>query len=171
MEHKNVRRVILAGVIAFGIAGRAWGQQQQLAAKPADSSLSMARYYAGSVASIGTFPGTLVRLSCGSSGGTNVMGQNDQRGRDYALIVHGDDAMHPLLPGTDEVRRELDSVDLQGTDVAVHGKYYPSTGWILVSRIVVVARAAVHNDEASRAEIVGLTTGRDGLRLARCASD
>ncbi len=41
---------------------------------------------------------------------------------DYALIVHGDEVIHPLLPGTDEVRRELNSDGLQGTGVAVRGR-------------------------------------------------
>ena len=44
--------------------------------------------------------------------------------------------IHPLLPGTAEVAAKINSRALHGKKVKVAGKYYPSTGAILVSRIV-----------------------------------
>jgi hypothetical protein len=178
MERTYLNRVVLASVIALGIAGRAWGEQQPLAAKPGEgSSPSMARFYNGSVVNIGEFPGTLVRASCAPNGSGGATAQHDQSRPGYALIVLGDDVMHPLVPGTDEVRRELNSVGLQGTRVAVHGQYDPSTGVILVDHIVVAKSGAVHGDQAQASQDQGggstavLTPAGDGFRLARCASD
>lgn len=151
MQHSHFHRgVILASVIALGISGRSWGGERPLAVKqPADSGLSIAKFYTAPLVNVGEFSGMLVRLSCDSNG-------SEQTRRDYALVLQGDDVVHPLLPGTDEVRRELSSARLQGTEIAVHGKYYPNTGVIFVSRIAVTSQRS---------------TAGDAPTLARCARD
>jgi hypothetical protein len=173
-SHRSPHRVIVAGLIAAGIAAPVWGGEYPQAVTTAPgSSLSTARFYTASMVNVGEFPGTLVRLSCAwnESGGAEAQGEQPHG---YALVMDGDDTIHPLLPGTDEVRSQLKAVDLQGTAVAVHGKYYPSTGIIFVSRIAVRPPAAAHREVVSKAGMdEDSAVGSNDVRaagLAVCAS-
>jgi len=174
MERTHLHRLLLASVLVFGLSTAARGAQLLSVAKPgADSNPPLAKFYAGSTVNVGEFPGTLVRLSCDSGGNSNAKARRHESGPDYALVVQGDGVMHPLFPGTDEVRRQLNSLDEQETAAAVYGKYYPSTGAILVSRVMITNPAA-RTDEALR-ELRGVSTAelpaaREGLRLAQCSS-
>jgi hypothetical protein len=166
-----LRGGILAGMIVLGIGASAWAADDQPlpGTPPADSALSLTRYYTASLANVGQFPGNLVRLSCDADGSANPGAQREQPRHDYALVLQGDDTIHPLLPGTDEVRRELSSANLQGADVLAQGKYYPSTGVIFVNQLVFRNPGTVHGTEASESERHQSSAIR--LSLARCASD
>lgn len=163
------RRVIFASLIAAGVCGPAWGGEfLRAVTPPTGSSPSLARFYSGPITSVGEFPGTLVRLSCDSNEGGNPKAESKQQQDGYALMVDGDDAIHPLLPGTDEVRSQLNSVDLQGRNAIVYGKYYPSTGVIFAGRIGVRNSGAVQGGVASN--LRRLNTVGDA-HLAVCASN
>jgi hypothetical protein len=160
---------MLASLMAIGISGSAWAGDRGLLTGPvtADSTLSLARYYSASIANIGRFPGTLVRLSCEANGGATPTEQSEQPQYDNALVLRGDDVMHPLVPGTDEVRRELSAAALRGAEVIAQGKYYPSTGAIFVSSLMIRNSGAAHDAATPEGQ-----TGRlAGIRLARCATD
>ena len=43
--------------------------------------------------------------------------------------------IHPLLAGTDEMLKRINSSELHDKKGVVTGKYYPSTGAILVSSV------------------------------------
>jgi len=43
--------------------------------------------------------------------------------------------LHPLLAGTEEVEKQINSNELHGKHVLVRGNYYPTTGYILVEKI------------------------------------
>jgi len=171
MERKYLHRVVLACVFALALGGRAWGQAQRLTTELGADSSPMTKFYTGPMVNIGEFPGTLVRLSCDPNGTAYDAPARDRPGQYYALMVQGDTVLHPLLPGTPEVKQELNSVGLHGTDVAVQGKYYPSTGAILVSRIVEAGSSVARDGQAAQdhrgTSPATLTAG--GLRLARCA--
>ena len=133
MKHTFVLAVSLAGMIAVGLGGSARGEDASSWPPGGRTSLAITKFYVGSLSTVGDFPGTLVRLSCRSDAIDSSVPRCAQS--EHALIVEGDEGAHVLLPGTDEVRRELESPVFEQTDVRVHGKYYPSTGAILVNRI------------------------------------
>jgi hypothetical protein len=95
-----------------------------------------ARFYAGSTYDIkvGTFPGKLVCLSCdlGSPGAKHQCGAVGHR---HALAAEDGAMVHPLIPGTKEVLAQINSDELHGKKVRVHGKYYPALGAILVEQV------------------------------------
>ena len=99
------------------------------------SVLSMARFYGGGGARIGDFPGKLVCLRCDLKPGPGAMAQCEKEGHHHALAMDSDGMIHPLLPGTDKVLKQINSGELHDKEVTVHGKYYPASGAILVDRI------------------------------------
>jgi hypothetical protein len=157
------RSVILASVIAGGIGGRASAAELR-AAPAAASSPSIARFYTSPMVSVGDFPGTLVRLSCDSNDANPKAAPAQRLQGGYGLVLQGDDVIHPLLPGTAEVRRGLSAVGLAGANVSVYGRYYPSNGVIFVSRIFVRTPGAATEEVASEDDQTS------GLRLARCVN-
>lgn len=127
--------MILVSLVILSLGEDAWGQTQlPLMSLEGGSARSMTRLYDGTSVIVGEFPGKLVRLNC-ESNWTSIpatrCGQTN-----YALIVGGGEMVHALLPGTEEAQQDLDSIELPETDVMVYGKYYPSTGVILVNRVV-----------------------------------
>lgn len=160
--------VIVAGMIVLAIGGRASAAEVSAAA-PTDSSRSIATFDTASTVNAGEFRGKVVWLSCDSKGADRKT--QDQQGRpDYALVLQGDDAIHPLMPGTAEVRRQLSSVALEGATVVVDGKYYPNTGVILVSRIAVQTPGLASKHQPRGWWSGAQLDGDDQPRLARCAS-
>jgi len=135
MKRPSIRGLILVTAIVLSTGGRTWAQEQ---------SLMGSWLYTMSDTNIGEFRGTLVRLSCASNANADSSARGEQSLHDYGLMVQGDDAIHPFLAGTRQVRRELVSVGLEGTEVAVQGKYYPSTGMIFASGLV---RESPANDQ------------------------
>ncbi len=63
------------------------------------------------------------------------MAQCEKEGHHHALSMDSYSMVHPLLAGTDDVLKQINSGELHGKEVAVHGRYYPSTGVIFVDRI------------------------------------
>lgn len=99
------------------------------------STLSMTRFYGGADERIGDFPGKLVCLRCDLKGGPEAMALCEKEGHRHALSMDSDSMVHPLLAGTDKVLKQINSGELHGKEVAVHGTYYPGTGVIFVDRI------------------------------------
>ena len=98
---------------------------------------SMLRFYAGSPAltRTGDFPGKLVCLRCDLKPGPDAMAQCEKEGHRHALSMDRDAMIHPLIAGSEPVLKQINSAELHGKDVVVHGKYYPATGIIFVDRI------------------------------------
>src|SRR5262249_57805143 len=111
--------MILAAIIVLTIGGRAGADEQPPSAPGVSSTFSMARFYTAPLLGVGEFPGRIVRLSCDSNGTPDGVTRCSNSG--HALVVDGDTLLHPLLPGTPEVREELNSSQLQETEVKVRG--------------------------------------------------
>ena len=128
--------ILSAALAVFVTAGIARSEEKHSAAPPQGGSISsMANFYGGSSARIGNFPGKLVCLRCDLKGGPGAMAQCEKEGHHHALSMDSDGMIHPLLAGTEAALKQINSGELHGKDVAVHGKYYPATGAILVDRI------------------------------------
>jgi len=167
MKGSQTLRGVALALLVLSIGGNAWaGDGLPLTGTGrADSTLSVTKYTGASLANVGQFPGNLVRLSCDANGTPTDQGK--QPGYDYALVLPGDDALHALVPGTDEVRRQLSSSELQGADAVVGGKYYPSTGAIFVSSVTIGRSAGSHGATAASSETERSSAVK--LSLARCA--
>jgi len=134
---KRLAGAILSAALAvFITAGSARSEEKHSAAPPqGGSTLSMTRFYGGANASIGDFPGKLVCLRCDLKGGPGAMAQCEKEGHRHALSMDSDSMVHPLLAGTDKVLKQINSGELHGKQVTVHGKSYPATGAIFVDQI------------------------------------
>jgi hypothetical protein len=125
-----------AALLGFVTVSSTWGEEEHSAeARSTGSTLSMARFYGGGGARTGDFPGRLVCLRCDLKPGPNAMSQCEKLGHHHALSMEMDAMIHPLLPGTEKTLKQINSGELHGKDVIVHGKYYANTGAILVDRI------------------------------------
>ncbi len=129
-------------MVAIGfaaVAGTAAGAEEHTHGRGAPESggsvLGMAKFYPGVGDRVGTFPGKLVCLRCDLKGGSEAMAACAKEGHRHALAMDGGSMIHPLLAGTEEVLARINSAELHGKHVEVRGKYYPSTGVILVDRI------------------------------------
>lgn len=105
---------------------------------PGGQTLSMAKFYAGPLERMGTFPGKLVCLRCDLAHSTQRAEQCQKEGHVHALSMDDGSMIHPLLAGTEEALKQINSPQLHGKKVKVDGKHYVMTGAILVSRITVV---------------------------------
>ncbi|MEO8605337.1 MAG: hypothetical protein ABI629_22400 [bacterium] len=101
----------------------------------AGHELSMSRFFSGPVSDIGTFNGKLACLRCDLAHGPDGAAQCQKEGHRHALSMQDGSMIHPLLPGTDEMRNQINSNELHDKTVIVTGRYYPITGAILVSSI------------------------------------
>lgn len=99
------------------------------------AGLSMTKFYTGDHAKVGTYPGELVCLRCDLGNDPDAMKQCAAEGHRHALSMDGGAMIHPLLPAHEEVADQINSAELHGDEVEVHGNYYPSTGAILVDQI------------------------------------
>lgn len=128
--------ILSAAVAVLVSAGIARSEEKHSgAASQGGSTLSMTRFYGGSDERIGDFPGKLVCLRCDLKGGPDAMAQCEKEGHHHALSMDSDSMVHPLLAGTEDVLRQINSGELHGKEVTVHGRYYPGTGVIFVDRI------------------------------------
>ena len=76
--------------------------------------------YSGSLGSMGECPGKLVR---------------EGPGPNKVFLVMEGGMVHALWPATEDTRHVLRAADSNGADVTVNGKYYPSIGVIVVTRV------------------------------------
>ncbi len=136
-NNRFVGAVVAVAVAMLTVGGVARGDEKRSAqaASSEGSTLSMSKFYGGSSARTGDFPGKLVCLRCDLKPGPGAMAQCEKEGHRHALAMDSDGMIHPLLPGTEKVLKQINSGELHGKEVTVHGKYYPATGAILVDRI------------------------------------
>lgn len=102
---------------------------------PGGDQMSMSRFYTGPVSRIGTFKGKLMCLRCDLAHAPDGAAQCQKEGHKHALSMDDGSMIHPLLAGTDEMLKRINSSELHDKSVIVTGKYYPSTGAILVSSV------------------------------------
>ena len=132
-----VGALLAEGVAMLVTAGPARGGEKYSAnALTSDgSTLSMSKFWSSQSGRTGAFPGKLVCLGCDLKPSRGAMAQCKTEGHRHALSMENDSMIHPLLAGTEQVLKQIDSGELQGKEVVVHGKYYPSTSAILADRI------------------------------------
>ncbi len=136
MKRRHICSLAAAAIALVALAGHALAAgEEQHPASAQSATLSMARFYHGASQRVGDFPGTLVCLRCDLKPGPGAMRQCEEEGHRHALSMESDGMIHPLLAGTPDVLEQINSGALHGKAVTVHGKYYPSTGAILVDRI------------------------------------
>ncbi len=139
--HPKFARAAVAAValLALGTGSPVRGDEQHSAREPSSegSTLSMNKFWSSETGRVGNYPGKLVCLRCDLKPGPGMMAQCQKEGHRHALSMEADSMIHPLLPGTEEVLRQINSGELHGEEVSVHGKYYPSTAAILVDRVTV----------------------------------
>jgi len=100
--------------------------------------MSMPRFYVSpsDETKVGDFPGRLVCLRCDlAPRKEGAMKQCAETGHRHALSMDEGAMIHPLLAGTEEALKQINSDQLHNQHVRVHGRYYQSTGAILVDRI------------------------------------
>lgn len=99
--------------------------------------MSMPRFYVNpsEETKIGDFPGRLVCLRCDLAAKPGAMKQCAEAGHRHALSMDEGAMIHPLLAGTGEALKQINSEELHNKNVKVHGRYYQSTGAILVDRV------------------------------------
>ncbi len=136
--HKTARMAVLLVAVALFVGTSAVGAEEGSSASqapPGGQTVSMAKFYVGSHGNIGTFPGKLVCLRCDLGSAPGREAQCKKEGHRHALSMDDDSMIHPLVSGTEEVLKEINSTELHGKKVVVHGKHYPSTGFIFVDQI------------------------------------
>jgi len=130
--------IVLSLVAAVSVA-LAEGEHSSRGAIPGQGDgLSMTKLYTGDQTKVGTFKGKLVCLRCDLGDAPGAMKQCAAKGHRHALSMEGGDMIHPLLAGTKEAQEQINSGELHGKNVAVHGNYYPNTGFILADRVTAV---------------------------------
>lgn len=94
----------------------------------------MSEFYAGGESiQTGSFPGKIVCLRSDRQF-VAAPGEECAAGkRIFALKLEEGDLTQPLLAGSEEVAQQFD--EMLGEDVVVQGKFYPSTGMILVASL------------------------------------
>jgi hypothetical protein len=119
-------------VIACGTANAAEHAKQATR----EQSAEMERFYTGGKMKTGEFTGKLVWLCTDQVQGQPAPKQDcEKEGHRHALSMSGGEMVHPLLPGTKRVGEQLTSPELHDKEIVVHGKYYPSSGVILVTDV------------------------------------
>lgn len=137
MKSNRLELVVASILISLLLATPLWAEKGHGAQNqpPGGETLSMAKFYAGPLETIGTFPGKLVCLRCDLGHAPNAAAVCKEKGHVHALSMDDGSMIHPLLAGTQQALQQINSPQLHDKEVTVAGKYYPSTGAILVSRI------------------------------------
>ncbi|MFQ5666891.1 MAG: hypothetical protein ACE5I7_10730 [Candidatus Binatia bacterium] len=141
MNHHYVPIGVVLGGLAMAILGGspAWSEEHL---SQRGSSSSMITAYAGPIdMHVSKYTGKLVCLQCDLTPGPGAMKQCEKKGHHHALSMDGNTMIHPLLAGTEAVLKQINSGKLHDKKVTVHGKYYPTTGFILVDRIDLAEKA------------------------------
>ncbi len=123
---------ILAGIVIITVGAAARGEEAQKPAPPG-SSPALTRFYSGFLTHEGMFSGKLLCLCCDLMPDTGKPKTCDAHGHHHVLLVEGD--LFPLIAGTEETTKQINSDELHGKQVIVTGKYYATTGFILVDNI------------------------------------
>jgi hypothetical protein len=119
--------ILLTVLSSFTIAGAADA--------PPGSGLELQRFYSGPLGHTGTFRGKLLCLCCDLMPDPGKREHCDKNHHQAVLSIEEDGSLHPLIAGTAEVTKQMNSDALHGKQVAVSGNYYPSTGLIFVNKI------------------------------------
>lgn len=127
--------MILAAAVSFGTGGIAYAQETVPQAPPLGSSLELSKFYTGPLGHRGVFSGKLLCLCCDLAPKTDKPKTCDANGHHHVLLIEDETMLHPLLAGTEDVAKVINSNELHGKKVLVRGNYYPTTGYILVQKI------------------------------------
>ncbi|HZP40528.1 MAG TPA: hypothetical protein VFD84_03350 [Candidatus Binatia bacterium] len=101
-----------------------------------DQSAEMEKFYTGGRTKTGEFTDKLVWLCTDRVQGQPAPKQDcESEGHRHALAMSGGEMVHPLLAGTKQIDEQLTSPTLHDKEIVVHGKYYPSSGVILVIHV------------------------------------
>jgi len=126
--------MILVAAVSLA-AGSAYAQETVPQAPPVGSSLALSKFYTGPLGHRGVFGGKLLCLCCDLAPKSDKPRNCDEHGHHNVLFVEDETMLHPLLAGTEEVEKQINSNELHGKHVLVRGNYYPTTGYILVEKI------------------------------------
>ncbi len=99
------------------------------------SSPELQTFYSGQLGHTGRFPGKLLCLCCDLMPDSGKAKSCDKNNHQAVLSIDEDGSLHPLIAGTAEVAKQMDSDALHGKQVVVTGNYYPSTGLIFANKI------------------------------------
>jgi hypothetical protein len=132
---KRMRLEVAIALVTLVIAGMGAAAHGADAPKPAPpgANLALSKFYVGPLGHQGTFPGKLLCLCCDLMPDTGKPKTCDVNGHHHVLLVEGD--LHPLIAGTEEVTKQINSNELHDKQVVVTGNYYPATGIIFVDKI------------------------------------
>lgn len=126
----------LAGGSATAVEQERGEPQSPTVPAPAANLSRMAWFYIGPTGAVGHFPGQLVcydtELLTTAAGAAACQ----REGEVYALAFDDGSTIHPLVPGTELVSRQLQSAEFRNEPVVVMGKYYSTTGMILAQKIL-----------------------------------
>jgi hypothetical protein len=122
----------LAAVVIVSVGARVRAADTERPAPPG-SNLSFTKFYTGPVGRQGKFPGKLLCLCCDLMPNKDAAKPCDVNGHHNVLLL--DDGLHPLIAGTEEVTKQINSNELHDKQVIVSGNYYPATGIIFVDKI------------------------------------
>jgi hypothetical protein len=131
------RLAIAMTLTMFTILGVAGTPRTAQGEPPGGSNLELRKFYTGPIGHQGQFRGKLLCLCCDLTPDTGKAKTCDAQGHHHVLAIDEDGSLHPLLAGTAEVTKQINSNELHGKQVVVSGNYYPSTGVIFVSKIQV----------------------------------
>lgn len=162
--------VATVGVLGLLTNGRAWATEEHSAERGKEgTTAAMSKFYSGPVGKVGNFPGRLLCLRCDIKPGPGAMSQCEKEGHHHALSMDGDLMIHPLLPATKEVQKQINSGELHAKDVVVHGKYYPATGAILSIELRRSSRAGISGNLFD--SISGITTTERKANVRECMAE
>jgi hypothetical protein len=102
---------------------------------PPGSGPEFQKFYSGPLGHTGQFRGKLLCLCCDLMPASGKAKSCDKNGHQSVLSIEEDGSLHPLVAGTAEVTKQMNSDALHGKQVVVSGNYYPSTGLIFVNKI------------------------------------
>lgn len=126
---------LLCGMMLFGSAAWAADEHSVADVPVGGNQGGMSRFYTGTLSETGTFKGKLVCLRCDLAHGPGTAAECKKEGHRHALSMDGGSMVHPLLAGSEDAQAKINSDELHGKEVAVHGQHYPSTGTIFADRV------------------------------------
>jgi hypothetical protein len=132
---RTVHSLLSVGLLVFAVGGALAADVPAASVGRPGSQLLLSKFYVGPLGHTGTFRGKLVCLRCDLKPSALASQKCAAEGCRHALAIDDDSMIHPLVAGTEETSKRINSSELHGKDVEVHGNYYPSTGMIFVDRV------------------------------------